>query len=192
MAGLALLEPDSEVVYADPPFALYPLTATLMNCRPVPVPAKNLAHDLDAMADACTDQTRLIFISNPYNPCGTIVRQAEVDRFLDRVPETAVVVLDEAYAEYVDDPDYPRSLEYVREGRSVLVLRHFQQDLRPGGPAHRLWLRAAGAGDGPQASLRALQREQRWPRPRGAGQPGRSQPGHAFPADGLGGPPVLL
>jgi histidinol-phosphate aminotransferase len=127
MAGLALLEPDSEVVFADPPFALYPMTAALMNCRAVPVPARDLAHDLDAMAAACTDKTRLIFVCNPYNPCGTIVRQAELDRFLDRVPETALVVLDEAYFEYADDPAYPRSLEYVRAGRPVLVLRTFSK-----------------------------------------------------------------
>lgn len=127
MAGLAVLEPGDEVVFSDPPFALYPLTATLLRGKPVAVPARNLRHDLSAMAAACTDRTRLIFISNPYNPCGTIVRQKEVDRFLDEVPERAIVILDEAYYEYVDDPDYPRSLEYVREGRPVVVLRTFSK-----------------------------------------------------------------
>jgi histidinol-phosphate aminotransferase len=127
MAGLALLEPDSEVVFSDPPFALYPLTAAHLGCRAVPVPHKDLAHDLERIAAACTDKTRLIFLSNPYNPTGTSFSQAEVDRFLAAVPETAVVVLDEAYYEYADAPDYPRSLEYVREGRPVIVLRTFSK-----------------------------------------------------------------
>jgi len=127
MAGLALLGPENEVVFSDPPFALYPLTAAYLNCKPVSVPARDLTHDLEAMAEACTDKTRVIFISNPYNPTGTIVRQAEVDRFLEEIPETAVVILDEAYYEYVDDPDYPASLEYVRAGRPVIVLRTFSK-----------------------------------------------------------------
>lgn len=127
MAGLALLEPGSEVVFSDPPFSMYPMTATLFNATSVPVPAKNLTHDLEAMAASCTDRTRLVFVSNPYNPCGTIVSQAEVDRFLDAVPDRCVVVLDEAYYEYVDDPSYPNSLEYVRQGRPVIVLRTFSK-----------------------------------------------------------------
>ena len=127
MAGLALLDPDSEVVFSDPPFALYPLTAAHLGCNAVAVPHKDLAHDLERIAAACTDQTRLVFLSNPYNPTGTIFKQAEVDAFLADVPETAVVVLDEAYFEYVDDPEFPRSLEYVREGRHVIVLRTFSK-----------------------------------------------------------------
>ena len=127
MAGLALLEPGAEVVFSDPPFALYPLTAALLGARAVPVPARDLTHGLPALAAACTDRTRLLFVSNPYNPCGTIVRRAEVDRLLEAVPERTVVVLDEAYCEYVDDPGYPDSLEYVRQGRPVLVLRTFSK-----------------------------------------------------------------
>lgn len=127
MAGLALLEPHHEVVFSDPPFALYPLTAAHMGCKAVSVPHRDLAHDLEAMAAACTDNTRLVFISNPYNPTGTIVRRSAVDRFLAQVPETAVVVLDEAYYEYVEDPDFPQSLEYVREERPVVVLRTFSK-----------------------------------------------------------------
>ncbi len=127
MAGLALLEPDSEVVFSDPPFALYPLTAAHLGCKAIPVPHRDLAHDLERIAAACTDKTRLVFLSNPYNPTGTIFKQTEVDRFLAAVPETTVVVLDEAYYEYVDDPDFPRSLEYVREGRPVIVLRTFSK-----------------------------------------------------------------
>ena len=127
MAGIALLEPDSEVVFSDPPFALYPLTAAHLGCNAIAVPHKDLAHDLERIAAACTDKTRLVFLSNPYNPTGTIFKQAEVDAFLADVPETAVVVLDEAYYEYVDDPAFPRSLDYVREGRPVMVLRTFSK-----------------------------------------------------------------
>jgi len=127
MAGLALLEPESEVVFSDPPFALYPLTAAHMGCKAVSVPHRNLRHDLEAIAAACNRQTKMVFISNPYNPTGTIVGQAQVDRFLAEVPQTAVVVLDEAYYEYVEDPHFPKSLDYVREGRPVIVLRTFSK-----------------------------------------------------------------
>ncbi|HEY3397311.1 MAG TPA: histidinol-phosphate transaminase [Armatimonadota bacterium] len=149
MAGLALLGPESEVVYSDPPFALYPLTARMMNCKAVPVPARDLRHDVEALAGACNEYTRLLFISNPYNPTGTIVRQAEVDWLLENVPETTVVVLDEAYFEYADDPEYPESLAYVRDGRSVLVLRTFSK-------AYGLAGLRVGYGFAPPALARGL------------------------------------
>lgn len=96
-------------------------------CHLVPLTA-DWTHDLGAMADRANDNTRLIFIANPNNPTGTIVGRAALDRFLDRVPERALVVLDEAYYEYAaNDPDYPNGLDYVREGRNVVVLRTFSK-----------------------------------------------------------------
>src|SRR5439155_26996696 len=74
-----------------------------------------------------SDRTRVVFIANPNNPTGTMVTRAEVERFLDRVPERAIVAMDEAYFEYVDRPDFPVSWEYVRQGRNVVVLRTFSK-----------------------------------------------------------------
>jgi histidinol-phosphate aminotransferase len=98
-----------------------------MNAKLVMAPARDYRHDLQAMAAACTERTKLVFISNPYNPTATIVTKAEVDRFLTEIPEQTIVVLDEAYFEYVDDPAYPDGLEYVRQGLNVLSMRTFSK-----------------------------------------------------------------
>jgi histidinol-phosphate aminotransferase len=84
-------------------------------------------HDLDAMADAITDRTRLIFVCNPNNPTGTVVRRAELERFLDRVPSDVLVVLDEAYREFIRDPEVPDGREIYRDRPNVCVLRTFSK-----------------------------------------------------------------
>ena len=127
MLGHAYLNAGEEVISADPPFATYTLIPPLMDASLVLVPAKDFTHDLDAMAAAVTDKTKLIFISNPYNPTGTIVRKAQLDAFMDAVPDRVIVVLDEAYYEYVDCPEYPNGLDYVLEGRNVVVMRTFSK-----------------------------------------------------------------
>jgi histidinol-phosphate aminotransferase len=127
MLGLAFVNPGEEVVYSDPPFALYPLTTDLMAGAHVRIPARAFRHDLEAFAAAITERTKLVFISNPYNPTGTINTAAEVNRFLEQVPESCIVVFDEAYYEYVEAPDYPDCLAYVRQGRRVVVLRTFSK-----------------------------------------------------------------
>lgn len=127
MLGLALLNPGDQVIYSLPPFALYPFTATIMDCEHVTVPSRDMTHDLEAMAAAITDRTRLIFVGNPCNPTGTIVKRDAVDNFMAQVPDTCMVCFDEAYFEYVDDPDYPDTLRYAREGRLSITLRTFSK-----------------------------------------------------------------
>ena len=127
MMGLAFVNPGEEIVYADPWFALYPMTAAIMDARAVVVPCRDFTHDLEAMAAAVTDQTKLIFISNPYNPTGTIVNAEQVAEFMNVIPDHVIVGFDEAYYEYVDDADYPDCLAYVREGRRAAVLRTFSK-----------------------------------------------------------------
>lgn len=127
MLGLAFLNAGEQVIYSLPAFALYPFTTTLMDCEHVAIRSREHVHDLDAMADAVTDKTKLIFIGNPCNPTGTIVTRAQFDAFMERVPERVVVVMDEAYHEYTDAEDYPDSLDYVRAGRNVIVLRTFSK-----------------------------------------------------------------
>jgi histidinol-phosphate aminotransferase len=89
--------------------------------------AADETHDLDAMADAVTERTRLIFVCNPNNPTGTVVRKAELDRFLDRVPSDVLVVLDEAYREFITDPDVPDGVDVYRDRPNVAVLRTFSK-----------------------------------------------------------------
>lgn len=119
------LNRDAELIAAEHAFVVYKLMATLFGASYVQVPDPGFIHDLDAMADAITDKTRLVFIANPNNPTGTMVGQEAIDRFMKRVPEHVIVVFDEAYYEFPDAP--PDVLKYVREGRNVCVLRTFSK-----------------------------------------------------------------
>jgi histidinol-phosphate aminotransferase len=124
--GHAFLRPGDEVITARHAFAVYALMAKLFDARVIEVPDPGFAHDLDAMAAAITPRTREIFITNPNNPTGTMVSQEEIDRFMEIVPDHVVVVFDEAYYEFVENP--PDTLKYVRAGReNVVVLRTFSK-----------------------------------------------------------------
>jgi len=103
------------------------MTTAIMAGQRVVIPCRDFTHDLEAMATAITDKTRLIFISNPYNPTGTIVTAEQVGEFMEAIPDYVIVGFDEAYYEYVDDPDYPDCLKYVQEGRRAVVLRTFSK-----------------------------------------------------------------
>ena len=121
------LSPGDEAVMADHTFVMYKLAVTGGHGVCVEVPLKDWCHDLPAMARAVTDRTRLVFVCNPNNPTGTMVTRHEVREFMAAVPDDVIVVFDEAYYEYVRDPQYPDTLEYVRENRPVVVLRTFSK-----------------------------------------------------------------
>ena len=123
--GKAFLNPGDEIICARHAFVVYKLMATLFGATTIEVPDPNFAHDLDAMAAAVTPRTREIFIANPNNPTGTLISQDEIDRFMEKVPEHVVVVFDEAYYEFLENP--PDTLKFVREGRNVVVLRTFSK-----------------------------------------------------------------
>ncbi len=125
---LSLADPGDEVVMAHGSFISYLLRATEVGAKVVRVPLRDYTHDLPAMAEAITDRTRLVFVCNPNNPTGTMVDAAAVEAFLKRVPERVPVVLDEAYYEYVADPGYTRSVDYLRAGcENLIVLRSFSK-----------------------------------------------------------------
>ncbi|PWI12424.1 histidinol-phosphate transaminase [Streptomyces sp. NWU339] len=120
--------PGDEVIYGWRSFEAYPIITRISGATPVQVPlTPGDVHDLDAMAEAVTDRTRLIFVCNPNNPTGTVVRRAELERFLDRVPRDVLVVLDEAYREFIRDPEVPDGVEIYRERPNVCVLRTFSK-----------------------------------------------------------------
>jgi histidinol-phosphate aminotransferase len=123
----ATAEPGAEVLYAWRSFEAYPALADLAGATSVRVPLRDQAHDLAAMAAAITGRTRLIFICNPNNPTGTVVRRAELTRFLDQVPPDCLVVLDEAYHEYVRDPDVPDGLTLYPGRPNLALLRTFSK-----------------------------------------------------------------
>lgn len=120
--------PGDEVIYAWRSFEAYPIITRISGATPVEVPLTGgEEHDLDAMATAITDRTRLIFVCNPNNPTGTAIRRAELERFLDRVPSDVLVVLDEAYREFIRDAEVPDGVEIYRDRPNVAVLRTFSK-----------------------------------------------------------------
>lgn len=127
IAVKTFMKPGDEAVMAWPSFVVYPMAVQAQGCTGIKVPLSGFRHDLDAMADAVTESTRMLFIANPNNPTGTINTAVELDRLLDRLPADIIVVVDEAYYEYVTDPSYADSMKHFRDGRNLLILRTFSK-----------------------------------------------------------------
>lgn len=127
LIAMAFVNEGDEAIMATPSFPRYEPVVRLMGGVAREVPLNDHRHDLEAMAALINEKTRLIFICNPNNPTGTIVTKDEVEAFLVRVPREVIVVFDEAYFEYVQDPTYPDGLDYLRQGREVIVLRTFSK-----------------------------------------------------------------
>jgi len=126
--ALALLDREDEVIFATPSFVQYKAAALLADCKFHAVPlTSDMRHDLAAMRAAVNERTKLIFISNPNNPTGTVVTQHEFEALLADLPPRVVVVLDQAYYEYVEAENSPRGINYVREGYNVVVLQTFSK-----------------------------------------------------------------
>lgn len=118
---------DSDVIYSQYAFAVYPLVAQAIGARGISVPARDWGHDLDAMADAVTDRTRLIFVANPNNPTGTVHKADAIEAFMKRIPEEVLVVLDEAYCEYLTGDEYPDGLDLLERYPNLIVCRTFSK-----------------------------------------------------------------
>ncbi len=127
LVGKTFLAAGDEAITSESAFYIYRLAIEEMGARLVMTPMRNATFDLPAIAHAVTSRTKVIYLGNPNNPTGTMFTAQELDRFLDAVPPRVLIVLDEAYYEYVQRPDYSHSLDYVREGRSILVLRTFSK-----------------------------------------------------------------
>ena len=119
--------PGDEAIMADRTFSLYRLMITAGHGKAIEVPLKGERHDLEAMAERIGGRTRLVFVCNPNNPTGSMVGREEVAAFLDKVPPEVLVVFDEAYGEYVTDPDFPDTLEALRRGKNVVILHTFSK-----------------------------------------------------------------
>lgn len=127
LAVRTFMRPGDEAVMAHQAFVVYRLVVQAAGgcCRLVPL--RDFTHDLEAMARAITPRTRILFLANPNNPTGTIYRKKEWERFLDRVTSEVLVIVDEAYFEYVAHPDYPDSLVYHGANKAILTLRTFSK-----------------------------------------------------------------
>ena len=121
--------PVDEIVIPQPTFSMYESVTLLIGARPVLVKSdKILGNDLQAMAQAVTGKTKAIFICNPNNPTGTIVKEAELRAFIKDIPENILVALDEAYSDFADDPDFPNGIRLLKSGiPNLVVLRTFSK-----------------------------------------------------------------
>lgn len=127
MLGEAFLNPGDEVLFAWPSFSEYDFITKLMGANSVTVPLKDFTHDLEEMARRAGEKTKLIIICNPNNPTGTVVNDKQVRRLLTKIPPEVLVIVDEAYYEYVTDPGYASAVDLVKEGKRVIVLRTFSK-----------------------------------------------------------------
>jgi histidinol-phosphate aminotransferase len=127
MIARTYLEAGTASVMADHTFPRYETQTRIEGSDPVIVPLVNGVHDLEAMAEAVEERTRVIWLCNPNNPTGTYVSEAELRRFLNRIPDHVLVVMDEAYAEYVHAEDYPDSLALAETDSRLIVLRTFSK-----------------------------------------------------------------
>lgn len=127
LVARTFLTPADDVITSRQSFVMYTLAVQEMNSLMIYVPLKKDTYDLNAIVGSLTPRTKVIFLANPNNPTGTMVKAAEIDHFLERLPSDVIVVLDEAYYEYVQDHEYSHSLDYVRQRKQVIVLRTFSK-----------------------------------------------------------------
>src|SRR5499425_2010228 len=127
LAVRTFLKPGDEAIVPHPSFVVYPMIVQAAGGIRVMVMLKDHRLDLEAMARAITPMTKMVFIANPNNPTATIVTADEVEHFMARVPDRAVIVVDEAYFEFAQGPDFPDTVDYVRQGRKVIMLRTFSK-----------------------------------------------------------------
>lgn len=123
----AYLSSGDESVLANPTFSRYETGIRIEGAVPVKVPLKEGTHDLEAMSQAITDRTRVVWICNPNNPTGTIVHHQDLEAWIDQLPEHVLIVIDEAYYEYVTDPNFPDSLSLLDYDPRIIVLRTFSK-----------------------------------------------------------------
>lgn len=124
---------DDEVLYSEHGFLMYPISAHAAGATPVKAPETDLRTDVDALLDAVTDKTRIVFVANPNNPTGTYLTRAELERLRTGLPEDVLLVIDAAYAEFVNRNDYSAGLELVDAGQNTVMTRTFSKMFALGG-----------------------------------------------------------
>jgi histidinol-phosphate aminotransferase len=127
LAGMAFLAPGCSAVYSQHAFAVYPLATQARGAQSIVTPAKNFGHDLDAMLAAIRPDTHIVFIANPNNPTGTMLTAAELESFLSRAPKNVIIVVDEAYNEYLDPALRCPSIEWIARFPNLIVTRTFSK-----------------------------------------------------------------
>lgn len=126
---LAYVNPEDETLLVSPSFSEYIFATRLMGANPriIPLNEGDFAYDLEALLDAVNEKTRIIFLCSPNNPTGTLLRQNDFDHFVERLPDRVLLVLDQAYCEYVTAADHPSGLDYIGKGYPMIALRTFSK-----------------------------------------------------------------
>jgi histidinol-phosphate aminotransferase len=127
LAARTFMRAGDEAVMAEQAFVVYQLIVQAVGAKSKQVPLRDYTHDLSAIAEAISPQTRVVFLANPNNPTGTIFRRDEWERFLAKLSRDVLLIVDEAYFEYVQDAGYPDSLKYHQPDRAILTLRTFSK-----------------------------------------------------------------
>lgn len=127
LVARTFLTSADDVITSKHSFVMYTLAVQEMNSLMIYVPLKSFTYDLDAILDSLTPRTKVIYLANPNNPTGTMFTASQMDFFLERLPSRIIVVLDEAYYEYVQNSSYSHSLDYVKQKKNVIVLRTFSK-----------------------------------------------------------------
>ena len=127
IAARTYLKDGDDAVMAVPSFVVYSMAVQSVGGNSIQIPLKDYTHDLAAMADAITEKTKMIFIANPNNPTGTMIKKDDFDRLMEKVSNDILVIIDEAYYEYVSGPDYADSMKYLRGQKNILILRTFSK-----------------------------------------------------------------
>jgi histidinol-phosphate aminotransferase len=127
LSARAFLQVDDEVIYSQHAFAVYALVTQAVGAKGVVIPAKSFSHDLDGFLKAITNKTKLIFIANPNNPTGTLIEKAVLKDFLQKVPKNVLVVLDEAYDEYLSQEDKSEAISWLNTFENLIISRTFSK-----------------------------------------------------------------
>ncbi len=127
LAARVFLKPGAAAVYSQHAFAVYPLVVQMIGAHGIAVPARDYGHDLLAMLDAITPETRIVFIASPNNPTGTLSPENELFRFMERVSRDVLVVMDEAYYEYLPEANKPDSIKWLKQFSNLLITRTFSK-----------------------------------------------------------------
>jgi len=125
LTAMAYLSPEDEFIAGNRSFALAKISVKLMGAKFKGIPERDYTHNLDAIKDAITDNTKIIYIDNPANPLGTKIPKEKIGNFICSVPDNIIIILDEAYYEFVEKDQLPDSIKFVKQGKNVLVLRTF-------------------------------------------------------------------
>jgi len=123
----AYVNPGDQVIMSEPSFIMYKIACQIFGGERIAIPLRDFHHDIESISRAINHKTKIVIMDNPINPTGTIIRKDEFENFLRKLPESVLLVLDEAYREYIEDENYPDSLHYVKKHDNIIILHTFSK-----------------------------------------------------------------